>query len=438
MPENRVDHKVEVLYLSYDGLTDPLGQSQILPYLAGLSGKGYSITVISAEKADNFAKRNEQIAHIAGTHGIGWQPVVYTKRPPVLSTLWDLNKMYRLALRLHRSHRFTIVHCRSYLTALLGLRLKERHGLKFIFDMRGFWADERVEGGLWNLDNPLFKGIFNYFKRREADFFRHADYTISLTHEGKQIIGQRPGLAGIPIQVIPCCVDTQLFALPKKQKVKVLGRVGQHLDDQGQQGSALPDDEPLDPHHPAGTGMHPPYTLSYLGSVGTWYMLDEMLRFFRRLLHHKPEAHFLFITPDNPRAIYEKAVLLGIPPGKIDVRPAERKEVPTLLAQSQFSLFFIKPCFSKKASSPTKMGEVLAMGLPVICNAGVGDTDYIVEKYGVGAAVDAFTDAAFDEAIARMEGLSQLPPEHFRQAALDYFDLQKGVALYHSVYQKLV
>jgi hypothetical protein len=160
----------------------------------------------------------------------------------------------------------------------------------------------------------------------------------------------------------------------------------------------LSDDELLDPHHlPAAD--QPPYALSYLGSVGTWYMLDEMLRFFRRLLVHKPEAQFLFITPDNPRVIFEKAILLGIPPGKIDVRPAERKEVPALLAQSQFSLFFIKPCFSKKASSPTKMGEVLAMGLPVICNAGVGDTDYIVEKYGVGAAVNAFTDADFDEAL---------------------------------------
>lgn len=433
MPEN----KVEVLYLSYDGLTDPLGQSQILPYLAGLSAKGYALTVISAEKAENFARRCDQVAHIAGKSGIAWQPVLYTKKPPVLSTLWDLGNMYRLALRLHQRHRFSIVHCRSYLTALLGLRLKERHGLKFIFDMRGFWADERVEGGLWNLRNPVFRRIFAFFKRKEEDFFRHADYTISLTHEGKEIIRQRPGLANIPIQVIPCCVDTALFKLPKKQKVRVLGRVGQHLDDRGGQGSALSDDELLDPHHlPAAD--HPPYALSYLGSVGTWYMLDEMLRFFRRLLLHKPEAQFLFITPDNPRVIFEKAILLGIPPGKIDVRPAERKEVPALLAQSQFSLFFIKPCFSKKASSPTKMGEVLAMGLPVICNAGVGDTDYIVEKYGVGAAVNAFTDAAFDEAIARMEGLSQLPPEHFRQAALDYFDLQQGIALYHSVYQKLV
>jgi glycosyltransferase involved in cell wall biosynthesis len=434
MPEN----KVEVLYLSYDGLTDPLGQSQILPYLTGLRAKGYAITVISAEKAENFAKRCDQIAHLVGTSGIGWQPVVYTKKPPVLSTLWDLGKMYRLALRLHRSHRFSIVHCRSYLTALLGLRLKERHGLKFIFDMRGFWADERVEGGLWNLSNPVFKRIFAFFKRKEEEFLRHADYTISLTHEGKQLMQQRPGLANIPVAVIPCCVDTALFKIPKKQKVKVLGRVGQHLDDRGGQGSALSDEELLDPHHPPTASAHPPYTLSYLGSVGTWYMLDEMLRFFRRLLLHKPDAQFLFITPDNPRAIFEKAVRLGIPPGRIDVRSAERKEVPLLLAQSQFSLFFIKPCFSKKASSPTKMGEVLAMGLPVICNAGVGDTDYLVEKYGVGTAVDAFTDAAFDEAIDRMKSLAQLPPEHFRQAALDYFDLQKGVALYHSVYQKLV
>jgi glycosyltransferase involved in cell wall biosynthesis len=433
-----LENKAEVLYLSYDGLTDPLGQSQILPYLTGLSTKGYNITVISAEKAENFTKRCEQIAHLAGTNRIRWQPIVYTKKPPVLSTLWDLGKMYRLALRLHQRHRFSIVHCRSYLTALLGLRLKERHGLKFIFDMRGFWADERVEGGLWNLSNPLFKRIFTFFKRKEEDFLRHADYTISLTHEGKQIIQQRPGLANIPIQVIPCCADTALFKIPKKQKVKVLGRVGQHLDDRGGQGSALTDDELLDPHTLPAASAHPPYTLSYLGSVGTWYLLDEMLRFFRRLLLHRPDAQFLFITPDNPRTIYEKAVRLGIPPGKIDVRPAERKEVPILLAQSQFSLFFIKPCFSKKASSPTKMGEVLAVGLPVICNAGVGDTDYLVEKYGVGTAVDAFTDAAFDEAIARMESLSQLPPEHFRQAALDYFDLQKGVALYHSVYQKLV
>ena len=29
----------KVVFLSYDGITDPLGQSQILPYLFGISSK---------------------------------------------------------------------------------------------------------------------------------------------------------------------------------------------------------------------------------------------------------------------------------------------------------------------------------------------------------------------------------------------------------------
>jgi proteasome assembly chaperone (PAC2) family protein len=84
------------------------------------------------------------------------------------------------------------------------------------------------------------------------------------------------------------------------------------------------------------------------------------------------------------------------------------------------------------------MGEVLAMGLPVICNAGVGDTDYIIHKYQAGAITDAFTDEAFDQVIARMDDLLRLPPEHYRQAALEYFDLQKGVELYDQVYQSVL
>ena len=41
---------MKVIYLTYDGLTDSLGQSQILPYLKGLSNLGNDITIISFEK----------------------------------------------------------------------------------------------------------------------------------------------------------------------------------------------------------------------------------------------------------------------------------------------------------------------------------------------------------------------------------------------------
>ena len=43
-----------VLYLSYDGMTDPLGQSQVLPYIIGLSQEGFQFTLISFEKKDRY------------------------------------------------------------------------------------------------------------------------------------------------------------------------------------------------------------------------------------------------------------------------------------------------------------------------------------------------------------------------------------------------
>ena len=40
---------IKALYVSYDGLLDPLGQSQVLPYVEALA-KSHEITVLSFEK----------------------------------------------------------------------------------------------------------------------------------------------------------------------------------------------------------------------------------------------------------------------------------------------------------------------------------------------------------------------------------------------------
>ena len=52
--------------------------------------------------------------------------------------------------------------------------------------MRGFYADERVDGKLWNKNKFPFNKIYNYFKKKETAFLQHADYTISLTENGKK------------------------------------------------------------------------------------------------------------------------------------------------------------------------------------------------------------------------------------------------------------
>ena len=58
------------------------------------------------------------------------------------------------------------------------------------------------------------------------------------------------------------------------------------------------------------------FVISYLGSIGTWYMLDEMLDFFKCLLEKKLNSKFIFITPDDEKVIIEKAKLKSFAPWK--------------------------------------------------------------------------------------------------------------------------
>jgi len=405
---------VNVLYISYDGMTDPLGQSQVLPYLCALSVKGYKITLLSCEKPSRFNQSKNIIEDICNQADINWQPIPYTTSPPVVSTIRDIYMLKKKARALHKRYHFKIVHCRSYISALIGLDMKHKFKTKFLFDMRGFWADERVEGGLWNLQNPLYNIIYKFFKKKEKQYFEQADQTISLTYLGKNEIHSWDNLKNqpIPITIIPCCVDTDLFdpsKISQEQKESLRKRLN------------ISASEPV---------------LGYLGSIGTWYMLEEMLDFFKQLKNKYPNAKMLFVSPEPKEMVINKAYSLDIDESSIIITSAKRKEVPLYISIMNYSIFFIKPCFSKKASSPTKQGEIMSMGIPVICNAGIGDTGYVVEKYRSGIAIDNFTEEAYGRAIEDLT-MRQFSRADIRQGAINFYGLEKGVENYEAVYKLL-
>jgi hypothetical protein len=49
---------LKVLYVTYDGLLDPLGSSQVVPYVLGLAARGVEIDVLSFEKPEALADRD--------------------------------------------------------------------------------------------------------------------------------------------------------------------------------------------------------------------------------------------------------------------------------------------------------------------------------------------------------------------------------------------
>lgn len=390
------------LFISYDGLTDPLGQSQIIPYLIGLSKEGYQIHVLSSEKKEAFNKRKDAVYDVLQDYNINWSPTYYHKSPPIFSTLLDIILIKRKAKRLHQMYDYQIVHCRSYIASLIGRWMQKKYKVKFIFDMRGFWPDERVDGKLWNLNNPFYKWVYKYFKRREREFLQESDYIVSLTNNGKDAIVSELGYSvNSPIEVIPCCVDLEIFHRTKTD-----------LSDKN-------------------------FILSYIGSIGTWYMLEEMLDFFKILKKQIPQSRFLFVTMEPEELIYVKSRERNIDDSSIIVKSAERHDVPGYIAQSSASIFFIKPVFSKRASSPTKQGEIMAMGVPIICNTNVGDTDFVINRYNSGILIQDFNQQSYERAVGKLLSYN-FDNDRIEHGAREFYSLEEGVSRYARIYASLL
>ena len=391
-------------------MTDPLGRSQVLPYLTGLTELGHRIRIVSLEKADAFARDGANVRETCSRSGIGWSPLPYRQGLPILSALLNLAALKRASAAQHRAEPADFVHCRSDLPALAGLALKRRFGLPLLYDMRAFWADERVEGGAWPLSNPIYRAMSAYFKAKQRELLAESDEMVTLSENGRRAVAEmqvRP--PDRPVTVIPCCADFDLFAPPCESGRQATRA---HLGVAG--------DDPL---------------LVHVGSIGSNCLLGEMLDFFRVFRERHPSARFLFVAPFGEEAIRADANRRGVGDAVV-VRSARREDVPRWIGAADLGTMFVRPGWAKRAASPTKLGEMLAVGLPVIANTGVGDVAAVLQQCAGGVAVERFDDETYRSAIKALERLEK-SPEGIRLRARRWFDLRSGIELYDSIYRRM-
>ena len=187
-------------------------------------------------------------------------------------------------------------------------------------------------------------------------------------------------------------------------------------------------------------GIQPPdFVLLYLGSLGTWYMLEEMLDFFEKLkleIGNQKKCKFLFLSKDQ-EVLKTSMKKRSIQDNDIIITSCKRNMVPEYIALCDASIFFIIPTYSKKASAATKMGEVMAMGKPIITNAGWGDVDTIIPETGAGVLVSSFSPENYVEAINKFEKM-QFDPKVIRQHAIRLFSLANGIEQIDEMYSKVM
>jgi glycosyltransferase involved in cell wall biosynthesis len=398
-----------VLYISYDGMTDSLGQSQVLAYLKRLSGKGYEFDILSFEKQDRYDEFKQMIAEQLKPFQITWIPMPYTKTPPVLSTIKDLANGWRAIRELMPERKYALVHCRGYVASILGMQMKKRYGCGFLFDMRGWWADEKKESGLWS--NPVFVPVYKYFKSLEKKFFALSDFSISLTYAGKQKI-QELNLKQENIAVIPTCVDFSVFH-PFDNEIRK--EIRQNLE--------IPENARV---------------ILYSGALGANYNNEGIFSIFSAAQKHFQDLYLLILSKDGIDYVNEELDKLGIDKKNVRIKSCSYQEVGSYLMAGDVGIILYKKQFSAIGRSPTKLGEYWASGLPTISVFGLGDLDEIIASYPAGG--ELIDELKEDKIVQALESLFEKSKNKslLREMAKDYFSIESGVEKYDLVYKAVL
>lgn len=388
-----------ILYLTRNGLMEPLGRSQILPYLLDLSEE-FKIIIISSEKEEDLL--NSEKLMILQEHinqkGIIWNysKFNYGKFDILYSSLRYLIKGFFYCVR----YKVSIIHCRSYLPNFLGVLLKLLTGRFLVFDMRGLWPEEIALG----LPRGKKSYIYKILLLLEKLNIYSSDSIISLTTAAKFFLINQYKINQNRINVIPTCVDLSRFNHSEMPNLKVK-------------------------------------KFSCIGTViSDWFLLDWLIKFFECVNEFDSNAEFEIITKDDEKRIYFNLKNNKNISEKINIKKAAPEEIPELLKNHSASAMFFNPGISKLGSSPTRFGEILATGRPIICNSGVGDLNKIIKVNKVGIIVKDKSKSAMQKAVKELYELisDNETSSRCRNLAESFYSLASGSKKYSMIYKSLI
>lgn len=386
--------KLKITYFSYDGILEPLGNSQVLSYLLHLS-KDFDIVLFSFEKEVDFKdiKRLEYFENLCSNNNIVWN-----KSSFVCSGILKYFNPLKYLLFLLRN-LFVIsdtIHARSFIPAFAAYLISFiKINCKYIYDMRGYWIEEKIDTNILKRNSILCKVLILIDKR----IMIRASHIVTLSNISKSYLRNKFDFNSSKISTIYTCTDTNKFRILEKN----VGGI----------------------------------CFGYVGTTVGWYLFDKTLDFISIAFRVIPYSTFKIVTRDNKEFIIRQLVNKNIDISRVTIKSADFECIQNEFAEINVAVFFIKESFSKTASMPTKFGEFLAAGIPCVVNGQIGDMASIIKEHPqCGYIVDQFSLDSYDT-ILRSILSTIIDSEVCRNVAISKFGLDLGVTYYRNVYNQV-
>jgi len=368
-----------VTYLSVDPVTSTVGASQVLAYVERLAERGVGVDLHSFEH-----RVDEAIAADLSRHGVVWTPHRFGDN----GARAGFGRVARLARSIRGAD---LVHARSDMAAAAAMWSGAE---RWLWDVRSFWADQKVATGVFSARSPQ-AWVFQRIERRAAVGSRHV---VALTQSAIDELDQRyDGVVGPKATVVTTCVDRRRF-----------------------KPSPMPGTDPV--------------RLLLAGTLNRFYDVPTMLDLISELRTRRP-IELVVASPGgtdwDPELDRAGAVRTSATPG----------EMPALIASCHAGLSVCRDDagISLVAAMPTKIGEFLAAGRPVVVNPGLSDAASLVGRHDAGVVVGSSTGRLGAAATDLLRLLDDVGTAG-RTAALaaEFFDLDAGVDRLVAAYHRMV
>jgi len=402
-----------VLYVFHKSLTEPIPRLHGLSQVAALA-EHRRFTVLSFERAwrgraGHQRELYEKMRARLRSRGVRhlWLPLTEATWLEVL--LGAATVLFEVLVRGVR-----IVHCRSYVPAVMGLLACSVTPARLVFDMRGLFVDEYLFVGAFR-EGSARLAFARWLERRLL--FR-SDAIVVVSRRFRDHLVARPDLARAirpeRIHVIPNRVDLARFAELHGERRRVRAERGWE-----QSVVAVC----------AGSGR------------ARWHRVDLMMELVTRAMSGVANLRLLVMAYPSTEHARLSASRAGVPPDRVDFLTVDVEEVPPLLAASDLSLMFVERHVSKEVCAPIKFGEYMASGLPVVAGGGIGDAEDWVRDERLGLVVDL--ERIDDAARALVEFLAS---DDFRSGAARLrceafaareMDMKRSLEEYEAIYLSL-
>ncbi|MDB4078039.1 glycosyltransferase [Amylibacter sp.] len=390
---------VKVLYISYDGLLDPLGQSQILPYISAISAAGHSLTIVSFEKVERTREQIDFLEKKLQKIGVSWVRLAF--RSGKFFAIKRFISGVLMIRKMCRDLQPDFVHLRGFVPAVIFQLSCSR--VPFLYDFRGFALGEWVDIGKINLSSWLYR-ILN---RLDQKAVKSASGLVVLEKSAKQLLKETYDVPNVPLKVIRTCTDVNLYAKPKNIHSK--------------------DNNAL--------------RFVFLGGAKFPYRPDLALILIERLLENGVDCNIDFINKGDCGIIKNATDLTSIPKENVRILGCEHSEIPDILATYDCGLVMVETSYWRRVCSPSKTGEYLASGLPVISLEGIDALDELsertvcVERVSYEKLLGHFQDFSIEQIVSfiRSTGIAH----KCQILAKAEFDLEMAGNLYIELYSEM-